>query len=511
MEVHSDEEYERHVRPFRGRNWPGGLLRFAVCDDESSRDAPGDVPADMSTHQDDEDTLMDDSHGVEGARRRSRRHEHRHGHHRGCGHHHHHHHHRGDIPDWVHPRSTFLVPPPPPLPPPPPPPPLVFPSFYIPPPPPPPPPLHGTPFTMPFSPHVMHPGPPLPSLPNIQPFSHSDLQQSPPPTLDSDENPVQRLFRRRGLRSVASAPVLGPSFPVPPPPPPPRPVSLFEDESKAVDSDLFTHSNSDKVHVSEEMDVFYEGEEVQASTMGASNKGKQRDTCCDAERTKQEISSLIRTFKTDVDQILSRSLGIDPADVWGVTSTEGQSKPGTPSLSIEPERATTSQGQLTEAERSVEPQSSPSPVIHENILCDMCRDVVVGVRHKCLDCPGLVFSPPALELADFPYVDFDLCSSCLAVQPQNLGSHSRSHALFAIEEPGGVWIHTSFTGEDTTDPVNPTVKNERPAELPIATSGSDVQGEDTAPVAEPVDHDTTCSLCDSTITGDRFVSILYSS
>jgi hypothetical protein len=36
---------------------------------------------------------------------------------------------------------------------------------------------------------------------------------------------------------------------------------------------------------------------------------------------RQEISNIVRTFKTDVDSLLSKSLGMDPMDVWGATST----------------------------------------------------------------------------------------------------------------------------------------------------------------------------------------------
>lgn len=31
---------------------------------------------------------------------------------------------------------------------------------------------------------------------------------------------------------------------------------------------------------------------------------------------------------------------------------------------------------------------TPAPVVHNGIICDMCQDTVIGVRHKCLDCPG---------------------------------------------------------------------------------------------------------------------------
>jgi next-to-BRCA1 protein 1 len=28
------------------------------------------------------------------------------------------------------------------------------------------------------------------------------------------------------------------------------------------------------------------------------------------------------------------------------------------------------------------------PVVHRDVICDICEHTVVGVRHKCLDCPG---------------------------------------------------------------------------------------------------------------------------
>jgi hypothetical protein len=58
-----------------------------------------------------------------------------------------------------------------------------------------------------------------------------------------------------------------------------------------------------------------------------------RDTCCDVEHSNQEISNIVRTFKTDIDSLLSKSLGMDPADVWGATSTcvESLTSPPAPS------------------------------------------------------------------------------------------------------------------------------------------------------------------------------------
>ncbi|KAI9462409.1 hypothetical protein BJY52DRAFT_1116259 [Lactarius psammicola] len=395
MEARSEEEYEQHVRPFRGREWPDALLRFF----------------------------------------------------------------------WPRPHSPFIAPPPPPLPPPPPPrlppppppPPHMISPFYGPPPPPPPPFHNGTPLIMPprpiFPPHILPPAPPLPDLPPIQPFSQSESS-----TVDGDagETPVQRLFRRRGLRSVSSAPVLGPVLPVPPLPPRPRPVSQFG-EAQAQDA-LSMHQNVRNAYVSDDLDDSH-CEEVHASANQSSDKGKQRDACCDVEQSKQEILDLMRVFKADVDRVLSRSLGIEPADVWGA-----------------------SQGEPMEAKDSAERSSPPPPVVHSNIICDLCKDVIIGVRHKCLDCP-----------------DFDLCSSCLSVQPSNIGFHSRTHDLFAIEEPGGLWAHAVFIGEDTSEP--PT----RPAnEEPKEHSNSGPVEEQIAPTDNVVVHNATCDLCSSSIKGDRF-------
>lgn len=375
MEAHSEEEYEQHVRPFRGREWPDALLRFSVRDNETPHE---------SQRTPDDDVPMDGSYNLEG-RRRSRRHEHHHGRHHG--------HHRGHRHgDWPHPHSPFmghqppLVPPPPPPPlppPPPPPPPPSFPPFYGPPPPPPPPFHHGNPFLParhPFPIHML----PIPPVCNFTPIPPSS--QPMPPTAEGDaaETPLQKF--RRGLRSVSSAPVLGPTLPVPPLPPRPRPVSQFG-EGQAHDASSM-HQNVYKAYVSDELEEVHDGE-AQSSSKSSSGKEKQRDACCDVERTKQEILDLMRVFKADVGNVLSRSIGVDPTDVWGdlPTTKEEPSEAPKSSSPIESEPAKPSQDQPMEAEHS----PPPSPVIHANIICDQCRDMIIGVRHKCLDCPGLVF------------------------------------------------------------------------------------------------------------------------
>ncbi|KAH9064074.1 hypothetical protein EDB87DRAFT_1526578, partial [Lactarius vividus] len=216
-----------------------------------------------------------------------------------------------------------------------------------------------------------------------------------------------------------------------------------------------------KARFSEELDESQDGE-VHASANQSTDKGKQRDACCDVERSKQEVLGLMRAFKADVGRVLSRSLGIESADVWGAISTTNAS--------------------CGEAERSAERSSPPPPVIHSNIICDLCREMIIGVRHKCLDCP-----------------DFDLCSLCLSVQPENIGFHSRTHAFFAIEETGGIWAHAIFSGDDTPEPPNRSTNEER-TECP---NPGPVE-EQTHLTDNVVVHNATCDLCSSSITGDRF-------
>jgi next-to-BRCA1 protein 1 len=146
------------------------------------------------------------------------------------------------------------------------------------------------------------------------------------------------------------------------------------------------------VTVDDELDELYDAE-ARARVDREDSNGVQRDTCCDVERGKQDITNIIRTFKIDIDRILSQSLGMDPTDVWGATSTERQSNPATPVPSFNSGRTATNQGPPTEATPFVEPSSPDGPVIHANVFCDSCREVIIGVRHKCLDCAGLAYLP----------------------------------------------------------------------------------------------------------------------
>ena len=110
--------------------------------------------------------------------------------------------------------------------------------------------------------------------------------------------------------------------------------------------------------------------------------------------------------------------------------------------------------------------------IHRNILCDSCNDVVVGIRHKCLDCP-----------------DYDLCDQCYAI-PDVRSEHGTGHQFFAIERPGEVIVHTVFSGDGERVPSSSNPGRRAPV----------------VPSPRPEVHNARCNLCDSRILGVRYVS-----
>ncbi|KAJ7459185.1 hypothetical protein B0H11DRAFT_1737394 [Mycena galericulata] len=118
------------------------------------------------------------------------------------------------------------------------------------------------------------------------------------------------------------------------------------------------------------------------------------------------------------------------------------------------------------------PAPPAPPIIHRGVVCDMCDNIVEGVRHKCLDCP-----------------DYDLCTPCIA--SGSAERHNPFHEFLEIKEPGRVIVHTVYSGDGERDTPAPASARAAPA-VP-------------APQAEePAIHYATCNLCDSRIRGNRY-------
>ncbi|KAF8899092.1 hypothetical protein BD779DRAFT_1486970 [Infundibulicybe gibba] len=117
----------------------------------------------------------------------------------------------------------------------------------------------------------------------------------------------------------------------------------------------------------------------------------------------------------------------------------------------------------------------PPPPIHLGILCDLCKNIIEGVRHKCLDCP-----------------DYDLCTLCIG--GGGAERHNPFHEFFEIAQPGRVIVHTVFSGDREIE--SPSTQPVQSPALPQPPRSN--------PPPEPAVHHAACDLCDSRIAGDRY-------
>jgi hypothetical protein len=121
-------------------------------------------------------------------------------------------------------------------------------------------------------------------------------------------------------------------------------------------------------------------------------------------------------------------------------------------------------------------RGNSNPVIHTGVICDACSRGVVGVRNKCLDCPGMKIVASQLRAFTHGYIDYDLCTSC--IDSGHAQRHNSQHQFLAINEPGRVIVHTVHTNEGE---------------------------QQMHPVSTPAAHNASCNMCESRISGDRYV------
>jgi next to BRCA1 gene 1 protein len=165
-------------------------------------------------------------------------------------------------------------------------------------------------------------------------------------------------------------------------------------------------------------------------------------SCCSVEEGRTQIQEMLTTFLRDFDRISSSTFGV--AAVPSRASSEAtlatpqpeavasvKEESADPSLRIPGSFENTSSSARStpvpspDRRRSRSRQSDDPTIIHAGIICNACQQTIVGVRHKCMQCP-----------------DYDMCTPCYSA-PRALDSHRGGHRFFSIDRPNAI-IHSNI-------------------------------------------------------------------
>jgi hypothetical protein len=90
----------------------------------------------------------------------------------------------------------------------------------------------------------------------------------------------------------------------------------------------------------------------------------------------------------DLDRVMVQTFGVDyKAEASHPVSTTAETTPA----ARDPESR--NDPAIRVNERGI---STPALQVHTGVVCDVCETVIHGIRHKCLDCPGMTSSPSIL-------------------------------------------------------------------------------------------------------------------
>ncbi|CAE7077592.1 unnamed protein product [Rhizoctonia solani] len=126
-------------------------------------------------------------------------------------------------------------------------------------------------------------------------------------------------------------------------------------------------------------------------------------SCCSLGDSKTEMRDLMDSFIADVQRIRQTFADPSPADTAPPARSDGDVEMAPP---------------VPGAYEIDRPSTPMDNYEHKGIWCDSCKQKVLGVRHKCLDC-----------------YNFDLCNSCMTTKDIQSTHADMPHTFEAIHPP----------------------------------------------------------------------------
>jgi hypothetical protein len=119
--------------------------------------------------------------------------------------------------------------------------------------------------------------------------------------------------------------------------------------------------------------------------------------CCQVSQKKEELQNMMTSFIRDLDKIATTTFGVSAAQALSPqASTSAPQVPAKPwaegssrAVPQEPRPLPVPTPSQTRTQQAVTvPVVTDETVIHRGIMCDGCRNTVVGPRFKCMKCKG---------------------------------------------------------------------------------------------------------------------------
>jgi hypothetical protein len=211
--------------------------------------------------------------------------------------------------------------------------------------------------------------------------------------------------------------------------------------------------------------------------------------CCDVYQGKRDIHEAMSDFMDTLTRVMRT---FDPN--FMISAAQSVPAINAESAAVPPARDTATTDIGNDPTPPIPGAFTEHPPVHSGIMCDICGCTIRGIRHKCLDCPGMFLLCIIYLNLQLMSADYDMCTPCITNKRHE---HPASHEFFTIEQPGHVIVHTVFSGESDS-------RRSHTRRTPARRSpGAQAPNQGST---SPAVHHALCDLCDSRIRGDRYVS-----